>query len=580
MLKHIIVLPDGTELRSGVGEKNAIMRVKLTDSVNVGEELTIGSAFANILEATVLTPAGGVNVTAGDEVALYKVDDTGTRTKKGVYILEKPTRPAANTIKITGYDRVIKLDKDLTAWLRGLTGWPYRLIDFAAMVCEACGLTLATATLLNEDFPVNQFSKAGVTGRQLMRWIGEICCRFCLANADGNMEFAWYEPSGKTITTTGDNRFFANSLSYDTYQVAPIDKVQLRLADGSEGALWPSTLIGTVVVDTLNIRSGAGADYDKVGTLSKGDRVQILERSTLSDGTVWGRISAGWVCITGNMTLENTDADNPYIITGNAILMARITDDLLPYLQVIENELAGIAYTPCKVSISATLDIRAGQTVDITDANGKTITAFVMTKTTSGQKDTLEGTGSPRRDSATAASNKSQAQIAQEQLENQSHEDVFKKLTKNGQIQGIYVQDGKWYINAELAQIVNLIADAITFGKLKSQDGRLVFDLDTATFTSYTTKGGAHVMVGGGALGLFDANSVARIFIGWDASTGTYRQMFTAENGSAAGSVGEYGSKLGIRCSDLDADATGETLAIHKVGWKTVNGEKVLVAYD
>ena len=151
---------------------------------------------------------------------------------------------------------------------------------------------------------------------------------------------------------------------------------------------------------------------------------------------------------------------------------------------MIEQEISAIAYTPCKVSIPATMDIRAGDMVTITDSKGKSILCAVMTKTTSDQRDTLECTGSYRRDSAEAVNNKTVTEIAYEQasvaeknaisavepiaqsaaqamIDAQTQLDIFNKLTNNGQIQGIYAEDGKWYINAELAQIINLFTQNI-----------------------------------------------------------------------------------------------------------------------
>ena len=52
MLKNLLVLADGTEISSGVGTVNAIQSTKLTQSVNSGEELTLGSTCASILEMT------------------------------------------------------------------------------------------------------------------------------------------------------------------------------------------------------------------------------------------------------------------------------------------------------------------------------------------------------------------------------------------------------------------------------------------------------------------------------------------------------------------------------------------------
>lgn len=54
---------------------------------------------------------------------------------------------------------------------------------------------------------------------------------------------------------------------------------------------------GTITGNGVNIRSGAGTDYNSVGSLNSGDRVTILE-TTMSGGMVWGRISQGWVAMT------------------------------------------------------------------------------------------------------------------------------------------------------------------------------------------------------------------------------------------------------------------------------------------
>ena len=426
MLRHMIVLPDGRELTSGTGAENPIMAVKCTECVNVGNELTPGSAFANIVEVTVLNPGGGLAVNAGDEVTVYRADETGSRIQYGVFVLEKPTRPTTNTVKLTGYDRIVKLDRDLTDWVKGLTGWPFLLNEFAEMVCNACGVEFAASEVPNGDFPVYRFHEKGVTGRQIMRWLGEICCRFCRAAPDGRIEFAWYRPSGREITPAGKDYFFAGSFSYDDYRVTPVDKVFLRLGEGDGGGLWPG-------------------------------------------GT----------------------ADNPYIITGNAILLARVTSGLRQYLQVMEEELAAVSYTPCKVSIPATPDIRAGDWVEVTGGSGQKHRCLVMTKTTSGQRDTLECTGSYRRDSAGAVNNRGMneiarekanaaeknalaaaEQIAQEKVDAQTHLELFNKLTDNGAIQGIYAEDGTWYINAELAQIVNLFTQDISMSGTFQGHGR------------------------------------------------------------------------------------------------------------
>ena len=52
----------------------------------------------------------------------------------------------------------------------------------------------------------------------------------------------------------------------------------------------------TVNTSSLRIRSGAGTNNSIVGYLSMGDKVEILEQTTV-DGTPWGKISKGWICL-------------------------------------------------------------------------------------------------------------------------------------------------------------------------------------------------------------------------------------------------------------------------------------------
>lgn len=249
MVKNIIYMPDGTEVSSG--SKYAIKSSSFVRCVNSGDELAIGSTCANKAEFILFDPGAKLSVKAGQEITVYR-DDGKTRKKVGVYVLEKPSRPSANTLKLVGYDRVIKLEKDLTEWLDSLEGWPYAPLELAFMVCGECGLNFTTSSAPNDDFPIYRFKKQGVTGRMIMQWIAEICCRFCRANADGDIEFAWYTPSNVTIRATGDRYYFGNSLTYKTYTVAPIDAVQIRLADSASGALWPQVTAENPYIITDN----------------------------------------------------------------------------------------------------------------------------------------------------------------------------------------------------------------------------------------------------------------------------------------------------------------------------------------
>ena len=57
-------------------------------------------------------------------------------------------------------------------------------------------------------------------------------------------------------------------------------------------------------------------------------------------------------------------------------------------------------------------------------------------------------------------------------IDNLTQEEVFNILTNNGQVQGIYMQDGRLYLNAQYMQI----------GKIADKSGRTYWDLDKAEF--------------------------------------------------------------------------------------------------
>jgi len=563
MYKTFMVLPDGTQLSSGAGEANAIKSVTITESVNDSQELAVGSTCANMLEAKLITPKGGLSITTGDEISVYKVNEAGERFSVGIFIAEKPTRPTSNSMSITAYDRIVKLDKDLTSWLKGLAGWPYRLIDFAGMVCEACGLELVTNFIPNGDFLVRQMS-IETTGRQLMRWIGQICCRFCRATPNGKIELGWYTPAGVSITPSGDSYYLQNSLSYEEYEVAPVDAVQMRLANDQSGAVWPEV---------------------------------------------------------------HADS-NSYIIEWNPILLARVTDDLLPVLDTIKAQMPVEGYRPCKVSIPQTPDIHAGNTVQITDKNGVTFTTYVMTKTQAGQKDTLECVGSPRRPNTTSGSGKTEqektlesknyadnaAEAAKNDLDKQLDQaNIFDRLTNGGTCQGLFMLDGQLYINASYIKTGSIISEGRAYLPPTHEDvenmllsllnpgqypPKAFYDLNgdgNYTITDFLMSKSAHLGVSDIAdcPGAVETDVVVTINP-WDSNKTinlTGRNMWGSE---VSVSIGMKEARLPIIRGDcsvggkfsvgeyaiLQSLATDMEQEPKKLSWKKINGVNALIGYE
>ena len=70
--KTVIILPDGTELKSGINSQYPILSTAIMESVNESQELAIGSTCANKLEAKIRITDGSSLFSAGQEISGYK----------------------------------------------------------------------------------------------------------------------------------------------------------------------------------------------------------------------------------------------------------------------------------------------------------------------------------------------------------------------------------------------------------------------------------------------------------------------------------------------------------------------------
>lgn len=395
MVRNLIRMPDGQEVFSG-GPGSAVMACSLTRSVNTGTELTPGAVCAAMAEITLLD-AGDLRLSAGDTLTLYAVDEQGKRHQTGIFIARKPERSGA-LLRLTAYDRVVLLDRDLTGWLAGLDRWPYSLQELAQLVCAQCGVTLADRALPNGDFPVEKFAADGVTGRQLMGWIGQACCRFCRATPEGELEFAWYAPAPLEVGTTalydaeigvigGDLTLRAEGArtQYRDGQLL-VECPQLRLTHDGQGNV------------TLDLNRTLLRQYYFQGGLTLQDYItapieKVQLRQSQSDiGTLWP---------------DSEAPVNTLIITGNPLLAATDARTLQPVAQTLYEQLKDTVYTPCTLKLPTTLQLDAGSILTVTDPEGRASTVYVMELRRDARGDTLVCSGSPARQTTAAANDQS-----------------------------------------------------------------------------------------------------------------------------------------------------------------------------
>ncbi|MBR4972078.1 MAG: SH3 domain-containing protein, partial [Oscillospiraceae bacterium] len=111
-------------------------------------------------------------------------------------------------------------------------------------------------------------------------------------DAVGHSYGEWYESIPATYTENGQER--RDCVRCDHYETRQTDKLPIPTV---------TRTYATITCDSLRIRSGPGTGYKQVGKLYRGAEVEILEITAVGN-VQWGRIEAGWICLTDYTTLR------------------------------------------------------------------------------------------------------------------------------------------------------------------------------------------------------------------------------------------------------------------------------------
>ena len=360
MLQPILTLPSGTELRGGQAG-SAVENLTLHTAVNAGQEFAIGSAYSDYIEAEIWAdPGGSLQITAGDVLTYYRLDDAGNRTKVGIFYAEKPTRTKRNSYKVTAYDTMSKLDADFSGWLRANQAqFPKTIWQLVQLACQRAGVTLAGISLpINGSHSVQAFYADNLTCRQIISWAAEAAGCYAHMNADGKLQFLTYTDKRSTVKLTPDGAsnstaYYADSLSYEDYTVKAIEKVQIRQSDSDVGVIYP----------------------------------------------------------------DSTTATNTYAVQGNLLLTTGTEANLKTVAQNLYNVLKSVTYTPCKVAVPSGSGLACGQIVHVKDARGREFDTYLMSATISSGKASFESVGSASRESSSAVNSQSYKNLTGKMLE-------------------------------------------------------------------------------------------------------------------------------------------------------------------
>ena len=362
MLKNLIVKSDGTEIDSSL-----ILSCTLTQTLNSGQEFTIGSACTDEIEVEYLAQDDNL-IAKGDVLTLYWVNDSGTKTKVGIYYCEKPNyqglmREISGTstvYKVVAYDTMSKLDADFSGWLHANQAqFPKTIWQLVQLACQRAGVALASSSLpINGSYSVQAFYADDLTCRQIISWAAEAAGCYAHMNADGKLQFLTYTDKRSTAKITPDGAsnsttYYADSLSYEDYTVKAIEKVQIRQSDSDVGVIYP----------------------------------------------------------------DSTTATNTYAVQGNLLLTTGTEANLKSVVQNLYNVLKNVTYTPCKVAVPSSSGLACGQIVHVKDARGREFDTYLMSATISSGKASFESVGSASRESSSAVNSQSYKNLTGKMLE-------------------------------------------------------------------------------------------------------------------------------------------------------------------
>lgn len=120
-----------------------------------------------------------------------------------------------------------------------------------------------------------------------------------------------------------------------------------------------------------------------------------------------------------------------------------------------------------------------------------------------------------------------------------SQDDIFNKLTNNGQVQGIYLQSGRLYINADYIQAGTIKDKAgkswwnLTTGEFHTENGTFTGNVTGSTIVGseirFENQNGATVYLGNQGIGITD-EAGNRISFNFNSDVGNYGPSFTIRN--------------------------------------------------
>ena len=220
MARYELRLADGTVL-------TALKSLAVTWNISDAKDISLGSACAAMLEAAVF---GDAPLETGHSLGCYE-----DGVLLGTFYCRMPKR-SGGILHITAYDAMIRFDRDITGWLAE-KNFPRSAQSLLEDLCAHCGVAVEAAL---PEFSVEAFSQPGLTGRQLLKYLGQLDGGSWQITPAGVLRLHHYD-WGSAVQPS----FAAGSFTCAEVPAAPIRRVLIRATAQEVGAVWPDGSLDT-----------------------------------------------------------------------------------------------------------------------------------------------------------------------------------------------------------------------------------------------------------------------------------------------------------------------------------------------
>lgn len=372
----------------------------------------------------------------------------------GCYIINRPRKTTDVVVSIQdGHDYMSLFDTDSAEFISGLS-YPITLGQIYTALCDYIGVEYVSATFLHstDSYATSPFTSNASSCRDVLSWIAGKALCVAHFNRVGKLELRWLgQTSVESITT---ENLALNECDFAEYEVAPITGVLLKSSNGASltfgqnGNLYP--VYGNPFINTI---SDADLHAYQIIPSYKPAELRLINADPSVDCGDLVDVEPE----NGEVVLANQYGEMYVVPVGEAELRLYANENG----EVLTREDGETALGHMAQSYEALYVIDLPDKLPLMHRE----LTFIGKCTA-----TYEATGDRVREIDTSYTTEYNANVAPV-----SQMDVFNRLTNGGEQQGIYIEDGKIYVNAEYIRAGTLSADLIEGGTITSSEIHLSF---------------------------------------------------------------------------------------------------------